>query len=73
MQLAKDKALSQALRPWIYGQVVEAKTAATVLACMVIFILVMKLKIDVYVFYYKHQFLQNIGKNWFPNYVYGAS
>ena len=37
MQLPVDQALSQALRPWIYGQVVEAKTAATVLACMVIF------------------------------------
>ena len=29
----KSKALSQALRPWIYRQVVEAKTAARVRAC----------------------------------------
>ena len=39
MQLSVDQALSQALRPWIYRQVVEAKAAANILACTMVVVM----------------------------------
>ena len=39
MQLTEDEALSQALCPWIYRQVVEAKTIALILACTIMVVM----------------------------------